>query len=140
MNKTFISSLIVLTILISGCSTGTSSSTEPAVPTLSPTETARIIARLKPTGQPASEWNGIPIMTGALAGEEKDGVYRYTTSVNQEEIQAFYKRELSQRGWELAGTKEGNAGAVLLIFSTNEDTVSITILPDQSKFLVMIIK
>jgi hypothetical protein len=79
-------------------------------------------------------------MTGAIAGEENDGIYRFTTSASLEEIQAFYKRELSQRGWELAGTKEGNAGALLLIFSMVEDTVSISILPDQNRFLVMIIK
>jgi hypothetical protein len=87
-----------------------------------------------------NEWNGIPIMTGALAGDERDGMYRFTTLASREEIQAFYKRELSQRGWELTGTKEGNAGAVLFIFSTEEDTVSISILPNRDKLLVMIIK
>ena len=87
-----------------------------------------------------SEWNGIPIMLDALAGEEKDGVYRFTTSVSRAEIELFYNRELSQRGWELLGRKEGNVGAVLLIFSNADDTVSISILPDQNKFLVMIVK
>ena len=138
MNKTLISSLIALSILISGCNVGASTST--TVPTLTVTETAKIIARLVPTGQPASEWNGIPIMTGAIAGEEKDGIYRFTTSSSREEIQLYYKRELSQRGWELTGIKEGNADALLLIFSMDEDTVSISILPDQNKFLVIIIK
>jgi len=138
MNKRFISSLIALSILISGCNARTSTTT--AVPTLSATETARIIARLAPAGQPASEWNGIPIMPGALAGDERDGIYRFTTPASPAEIQAFYKQELSQRGWELTGTKDGNLGAILLIFSMEEDTVSISILPDQNRFLVMIIK
>ena len=140
MNKNLIFCLIALSILISGCNAGIQTPSDPAVPTLSPTETAKIIARLVPTGQPASDWNGIPIMPGALAGEEKDGIYRFTTSASREEIQEFYTREMSQRGWELSGTKEGNVGAILLIFSTDEDTVSISILPDQSRFLVMIIK
>jgi hypothetical protein len=132
--------MIALSILVSGCNTGATSTASPAVPTLSLTETTKIIAKLVPKGQPVSEWNGIPIMAGALAGEEKDGAYRFTTIVSREEIQAFYTRELSQRGWELIGTKEGNVGAVLLIFSNADDTVSISIFPDQNRYLVMIVK
>jgi hypothetical protein len=142
--KIIIPSLVVLSILISGCNLperpSASSPAFTAVPTLSLTETTQLIASLAPTGQPVNEWNGIPIMSGALAGEEKDGVYRFTTPASPEEIEVFYNRELSQRGWELAGTKEGNAGAVLLIFSNADDTVSISILPDQNKFLVVIVK
>src|SRR6266496_1513207 len=111
-----------------------------AVAALSLKKKARIIEQLAPAGQPASDWNGVPNMPGALAGYEKDGIYRFTTPGSTAEIQAFYKHELSQRGWELTGTKDGNLGAILLIFSMEEDTVSISILPDQNRFLVMIIK
>lgn len=79
-------------------------------------------------------------MTGALAGDEKDEMYRFTTLASREEIQGFYERELSQRGWELTATKPGNAGAILMIFSTDQDTVSIYILPNRDTLLVMIIK
>lgn len=140
VNKRFLSSLIALTILISGCVAGPPSSSETAVPTLSLTETAKLVAGLVPTGQPLKEWNGIPIMPGALAGDEKDAMYRFTTQAGRDDIQAFYKRELSQRGWELMGTKDGNAGAILMIFSTDQDTVSIYILPNRDRLLVMIIK
>lgn len=139
MKKSFVSSLIALSILISACKAG-ASSTDPAVPTFSLTETAKLVASLVPTVKALQEWNGIPIMRDALAGDEQDGIYRFTTLASREEIQAFYKRELSQRGWELSGTKQGNAGAVLLIFSTDQDTVSISILPNRDKLLVMIIK
>ena len=138
MNTRLIFSLLVFSILISGCSS--ESSTPAPAPTLLSTETAQIIARLVPTGQPITEWNGIPVMAGALAGEEKDGIYRFLMSASRDEIQTFYQHELSQRGWELSGTKEGDAGALLLIFSAQEDTVSISILPDQNRFLVMLIK
>src|SRR5690242_7480564 len=116
---------MALSILITGCISAPPSSMETAVPTLSLTETAKLVASLVPTGQPLNEWSGIPIMPGALAGDEKDAMYRFTTLASRQDIQAFYKRELSQRGWELMGTKEGNAGAVLMIFSTDQDTVSI---------------
>jgi hypothetical protein len=140
LNKTLIYSLIALSILISGCQAGVPPLTDTAAPTLSLTETAKLVSDLVPTGQPLNEWNGIPIMTGALAGDEKDEMYRFTILASREEIQSFYERQLSQRGWELTATKPGNAGAILMIFSTDQDTVSIYILPNRDTLLVMIIK
>jgi hypothetical protein len=51
---------------------------------------------------PLAEWNGIPIMPGAIAGRiNDDGTYEFTTAADFEEITSYYETELSNLGFEV---------------------------------------
>jgi hypothetical protein len=59
-----------------------------------------ILAR-PPANTPLAEWNGIPIMPGAIAGSIKDDGYEFTTAADFEEITSYYEDELSNLGFEV---------------------------------------
>src|SRR5512145_3181611 len=42
---------------------------------------------LDPKSPPLAEWNGIPIMQQAIAGDESEGVYAYRVVATSEDIQ-----------------------------------------------------
>ena len=82
-----------------------------ATDTPEPTPTEDIMSSLVPVGEPASEWNGIPIMPEAIAGEGDTGAYRFTIQASREEIQAYYTLELPKLGWRLFTVGQGETGA-----------------------------
>ncbi|MCB9422622.1 MAG: hypothetical protein H6667_22660 [Ardenticatenaceae bacterium] len=81
-----------------------------------------------PTGKPAAEWNGLPIMPQAIAGDEGEGSYYFTVEATAEEVEAFYEDEMQQLGWSLLGVGEGETGALLVIFQKESEVASISIL------------
>ena len=146
MKKICIASLTTLAVFISGCAssaTPTSVISTPVVagtvsPLTAPTAISDLLATLIPHGQPISEWNGIPIMSSALAGEGDTEAYRFTTAASREQIEGFYNQELLKLGWERLGSSEGDAGAVIMIFSKDDGDISISIFPKEDIFIVMI--
>lgn len=48
-----------------------------------------------------TNWNGIPIMPEATAGQEVMGDYQFETNVSAEEIKAYYEHEMAGLGWKL---------------------------------------
>jgi hypothetical protein len=70
-----------------------------------------------PSGTPIAEWEGIPIMPGAIAGEVSDGSYQFTSTASSDEIISFYQTELSKLGFELELTTDESAGYTVLSFS-----------------------
>lgn len=107
---------------------------------LSPTDTPDVSAILVPVGEPDSEWEGIPIMEGAIAGEGDASGYRFTTQASPDEIQAYYESELSKLGWSLLATGQGDTGAVIMIFTDNAATLSVSIIEHEDVYIVMIVK
>lgn len=81
-----------------------------------------------PTGEPASEWNGLPIMPQAIAGDEGSGSYYFTVAATADEIQAFYLEEMERLGWSSLGIGEGTTGALLMIFQKETAVASVSIL------------
>lgn len=64
-----------------------------------------------PVGTPVSEWRGLPIMLGAIAGEELDtGAYIFTINASFVDIQNYYDLELGKLGWKKIGGGEGVPG------------------------------
>ena len=81
-----------------------------------------------PEGEPALVWHEVPIMPGAINGEESDGnSYIFTIRSTREEIAEYYERELSKAGWELFGVGDGEEGLVLLIFMGDSGTFTVSI-------------
>ena len=148
MKKIFTANLILWSVLSSACapqpaSLPTPTSTVVVLPTnaaFSPTDLHDLVTDLVPQGPPLSEWNGIPIMPNAIAGEADTQGYRFTTAASREEILSFYQREIPDLGWEMLGVGEGQAGAVIMIFSAGEDSLSISIIPNDDTMLVLINK
>jgi hypothetical protein len=83
-----------------------------------------------PSGTPLADWNGIPIMPGALAGEAVDNSgYQYTTAADFAEIAAFYETELTNLGFEVELAMDQNAGQAILNFSKGDMTGMVAIVP-----------
>jgi hypothetical protein len=148
VKKTHIVCFVILTLLLSSCA-GNAQPTTDALASFTPipfeavdtpeSVATDVVASLVPHGQPLSEWNGIPIMPGAIEGEGDAGSYRFSTTASWVEIQAFYASQLSQLGWELLGSAEGQNGAVMLIFDGGEKTVSVSIVPNGETSIVVIV-
>lgn len=108
---------------------------------LPPTETQDAISALAPEGEPALEWQGIPIMPGAIAGDGDEEGYTFTIRATAQDVQAYYERELGKQGWELLAQAEGDNSSLMLIF-TNDDsgTLSVSILVKGDELLVLLVK
>lgn len=96
--------------------------------TKAPTHTPRPTGLPMPEGTPVAEWNGIPVMPEAIAGEGDAQGYLFTILASSDEVQAFYERKLAALGWGVLGVGQSKNGAVLLIFMKNNDTFSISII------------
>ena len=96
---------------------------------------------LSPTGTPASEWNGIPIMSQALAGQEfTKSTYGYELPVmDQAAIESFYDQQLQALGWksEFAASTGQHGG--ILVFNTDSQVLTITVTAQDQNLLVLLI-
>jgi hypothetical protein len=92
-----------------------------------------------PTGKPASEWEGIPIMPNAIAGEGDSEGYSFTINASIEEIQKFYETKLAKLGWEMLGSGQGTTDAVMLIFMKGTDALSVSIIPQPDGIMYVLL-
>ncbi len=82
-----------------------------------------------PSGTPMANWDNIPVMPKALAGEERDGTYTYVVESPVEEVAAFYDAQLTELGWEKFATGQGESGARMMIFVKGTDMLTVSIIP-----------
>lgn len=75
---------------------------------------ANIAQHFNPVGQPVQDWNGIPIMPAAIAGQEYQGgqVYSFKASATIAQAVSFYEAKLPALGYQsfMAGPATGSAG------------------------------
>lgn len=91
-----------------------------------------------PQGEPLSEWNGVPIMPAATAGEEATGLYSYKADASVTEVFDYYKTEMTALGWsEFFAVQDTGAGA-LLTYQKDDALVTITITADGEGSLVLL--
>ncbi len=140
--RTIIILFMGVVISMTGCNTNTifppiPTNAAPAtyiIPTLEivPSPTLLFDNHLKPIGTPLLDWNNIPIMPQAIAGEEyQDGSYSYTINKSMEEVQAFYIQELIPRGWKpFNGEFERKSDGAVGIFEKDVTIINVTISPD----------
>jgi hypothetical protein len=93
---------------------------------------------LDPQSPPLSEWNGIPIMPQAGAGDESEGMYVFKVAATSEEIQEFYKTQLPNLGWEASFSIPAE-GTAILLYSKNEQVLSITIMTSQGEDAIVML-
>ncbi|HEX2697572.1 MAG TPA: hypothetical protein VHM28_07680 [Anaerolineales bacterium] len=96
---------------------------------------------MNPTGQPVSAWNSIPIMTQATAGQEfNKNTYSFKASgVTEADVQTFYSDKLKALGWSSAFGFQGGGQGGIMLFTKDNQALSITVTTDQSQNVVVIL-
>jgi len=82
-----------------------------------------------PSGTPLADFNGIPIMPGAIGGEAVDGGYQFTTAADLDAITSFYETELSNLGFAVELNVDESAGYALLNFQKGDLTGMVVMAP-----------
>ncbi len=91
-----------------------------------------------PQSSPLSEWNGIPVMPQASAGEESDGMYVFKITATSQEIQDYYNAQLPTLGWETSFSMP-MAGTAILIFTKGNQVLSVTIMPAENNEVIVML-
>jgi len=87
----------------------------------------------EPSGTPVEEWNGIPVMPQATAGEEfGETTYGYTVPATATDVQTFYNQEMENLGWTSPFGFQASEEGGIMFFQNENDFVTITITPDQN--------
>ena len=141
--KKIIAVSLLLQALISCSDTAQPTPTAPTTPTPVATVTripSRVPATETPEVQPASQWNGIPIMPGAIAGEGDEEGYVFTIQATPAQVQEYYRTELGKLGWQPLSQEE-KGSSVTLIFTDNvSTTLTVSILSNGDQALVLLAK
>jgi hypothetical protein len=123
----------------------TPSPTSTPTATLTPTKT-RIPRTATPdlsylfnfSGKPLPYWNGLPVMAQAIAGDDKQDMYRYYLKASLEVVRQYYLQEMPRWGWQLFTSSGGKSGDVL-IFIKGHTTVTVGIVVRGELVSVMLI-
>lgn len=101
-----------------------------------PTQISAIGNYFDPQGTPVAEWNGIPIMPQATAGQEFDANnYSFKFTGTAKEAADFYSSSLAPAGWSPMVTSSDDQGA-LLIYSKDDKFLTITVTPVEGGIVV----
>ncbi len=95
---------------------------------------------LNPQGKPVSDWNGVPIMPQATAGQEfSKSTYSYRVSgVDANTIQGFYNDKLKAQGWTSPFSVQGGGTGGVMLFTKQSQVLSITITKVDQDLVVLL--
>ncbi len=115
-------------------------STAQALASAIPSGLPDVTKYLNPQGQPATEWNGIPIMSEATAGEEfSKSTYSYRVSgMDAQTIQTFYNDKLKAQGWSSPFSAQGGSAGGLMLFTKELQVLSVTITKVDQDLVVLL--
>jgi hypothetical protein len=117
------------------------STAKPAKTPVPPTATPSAPVLPMPSGVPVANWEGIPVMPSALAGDDNGKSYSFTVKASPDEVQNFYEKEMGKLGWAMFATGQGTTNALMLIFMKGSATVSVSIIPQPDGLMyVMLVK
>ena len=93
-----------------------------------------------PQGTPVSEWNGIPVMPQATAGQDFPDTrsYSFKADATVKEAEDFYKAELETLGWSSLVNMPSDANGAILIFNKDSSTLTITIAESDGAIVVIL--
>ena len=82
-----------------------------------------------PQGEPVSEWNGIPVMPQATAGQEfaDSNTYSFKADATVKEATDYYDAEMDKLGWSSTFNMPGDENFAALFFSKDSNSANITI-------------
>jgi len=95
---------------------------------------------LNPQGTPVQEWNGVPIMPQATAGQEfsENNTYSFKAPVTATEVQDFYTQQLTSLGWNQPFSVPIEAEGGILTFQKDNNTLLITITSSEGSVVVIL--
>ena len=95
---------------------------------------------LNPTGKPVSNWNDIPIITQATAGQEFDkNTYSFKATASATDVQTFYSDQLKTLGWSSSFSAQGGGQGGVMFFTKGTSVLSITITSSGKDVVVLLI-
>jgi hypothetical protein len=94
---------------------------------------------LNPSGKPAADWNGLPIMPQATAGQEfSSNTYSFEVDATAADVQSFYDDKLKALGWtQPFSLGIGSEGGEML-FTKDNNILSVTITPSDNGVVVVL--
>ncbi len=96
---------------------------------------------LNPTGTPVSQWNDIPVMPQATAGQEfNKNTYSYKASgVTETDVQTFYNDKLKAAGWSSPFSAQGGSQGGIMLFTKDSSVLSITVTTVDQDLVVLLL-
>ncbi len=95
---------------------------------------------LNPTGKPVSNWNDIPIMTQATAGQEfNKNTYSFKAAASATDVQTFYTDQLKALGWSTSFSAQGGGQGGVMFFTKDSKVLTITITSSSNSVVVLLI-
>jgi hypothetical protein len=94
-----------------------------------------------PQGEPVSEWNGVPIMSQATAGQDfpDTNTYSFKVDATVKEAEDFYKDELPKRGWNSSPfTMPSTDSMAVLVYQKDSNVLTVTITDTNGSVIVML--
>ena len=92
-----------------------------------------------PQGAPVAEWNGIPVMSQATAGQEfNENTYSFKANATVQEAQDFYNEQMINLGWSHTISMPGDAEGAILVFSKDSSILTVTITTVEGSLVVIL--
>ena len=92
-----------------------------------------------PQGEPVKEWNGVPIMTQATAGQEHDkSNYSFKFTGTAKEASDFYSAEMVKLGWSSMFSMPGDVNGAILAFQKDSKVMTVTIVTTDNETVVLL--
>ena len=115
-------------------------STAQALASALPTGLPDVTKYMNPQGKPVTDWNGVPIMPQATAGQEfSKNTYSYRISgVDESAIQSFYMDKLKADGWASPFSAQGGSTGGLMFFTKESQVLTITIAKSDQDLVVLL--
>lgn len=74
------------------------------------------------------EWQGVPVMPGALSGEQTEvGDYSFITSVSSEDLIAYYEEHMPELGWKERSDIDTGSDYTIITFQNSTNMAYIRI-------------
>ncbi len=115
-------------------------STAEALASAMPSGMPNVSECLKPQGQPATDWNGVPIMSQATAGDPcGKSAYSYKVSgADAQAIQSFYTDKMKAAGWDSPFSAQGASAGGFMLFTKDSQVLMITVAKvDQDSVVIL---
>jgi hypothetical protein len=89
-------------------------------------------------GTPLANWRGVPIIPGAIAGQEESETYRFIVDASIQEIKAYYQGELTPMGWKADKTGYGEGANLIISFSKDQQKLRVSMSTQGGLTLVLL--
>ena len=93
-----------------------------------------------PQGQPLSEWNEIPIMPEATAGQEftDTNTYSFRADVTAKDIEDFYTARMIDLGWTQPFPGQAQGDGTIMVFQKDSSSLTILIVASEGSLVVVL--